>query len=78
MPSLGKLKNFSLLKSKIFARFVNNVKTTKFQNVSRSHAKQRPGNVRKRAAIRPIVVFYSSACLRRLTLHDFIFSMNKL
>ena len=49
-------------------------------DVSRSsHSKQRQGNVQKSVlhTIRPIVVFHSSGCLHRLTLHDFIFSMNK-
>ena len=62
--------------------------TRKFLRVLRcSRAKQRQRNVQKKCAarakllfllIRPIVVFHSPLCLRRLALHDFIFCLSKL
>ena len=43
------------------------------------HTNQRQGNVQKNVLqLDLLFVFHSSRCLRRLTLHDFIFSMNKV
>ena len=80
VPTLGKLKNFSLLKSKIFAHLVKTWKPRSFWRlISCSHTNQWQGNVQKNVLqLDLLFVFHSSRCLRRLTLHDFIFSMNKL
>ena len=61
--------------------------TRKFLDVSRSRAKQRQRNVQKKCAARAklffclldlLLFFHSSRCLRRVALHDFIFSLSKL
>ena len=61
--------------------------TRKFLDVSRSRAKQRQRNVQKKCATRAklffclldlLLFFHSSRCLRRVALHDFIFSLSKL